>query len=97
MSKVKILIVEDESIVAKDIQYSLIKLGYTVCGIASNAEKAIELAASELPDLVLMDIMLKGEINGSIYQQMIRLNGRLTTLGGQGYMTPEKCSYKYFD
>jgi two-component system response regulator LytT len=64
MSKVKILIVEDESIVAKDIQYSLIKLGYTVCGIASNAEKAIELAASELPDLVLMDIMLKGEING---------------------------------
>ncbi len=64
MSKVKILIVEDESIVAKDIQYSLIKLGYSVSGIASNAEKAIELATSELPDIIIMDIMLKGDING---------------------------------
>ena len=64
MANLKILIVEDESIVAKDIQYSLIKLGYTVCGIASNAEKAIELATTESPDMVLMDIMLKGDING---------------------------------
>ena len=64
MSKTKILIVEDESIVAKDIQFSLNKLGYAVCGIASTYDKAIDLAEKEQPDLVLMDIMLKGDING---------------------------------
>ena len=64
MSKTKILIVEDESIVAKDIQFSLNKLGYAVCGIASSSDKAIDLAGKEQPDLVLMDIMLKGDING---------------------------------
>lgn len=64
MSKTKILIVEDESIVAKDIQFSLNKLGYAVCGIASSSDKAINLAGKEQPDLVLMDIMLKGDING---------------------------------
>ncbi len=64
MSKTKILIVEDESIVAKDIQFSLNKLGYAVCGIASSCDKAIDLAEKEQPDLVLMDIMLKGDING---------------------------------
>ena len=64
MSKTKILIVEDESIVAKDIQFSLNKLGYAVCGIASSSDKAMDLADLEQPDLVLMDIMLKGDING---------------------------------
>lgn len=64
MSKIKILVVEDESIVAKDIQFSLEKLGYEVCGIASTGERAIELTLAEDPDLVLMDIMLKGPING---------------------------------
>jgi DNA-binding LytR/AlgR family response regulator len=64
MSKTKILIVEDESIVAKDIQFSLNKLGYAVCGIASSSDKAMDLAELEQPDLVLMDIMLKGDING---------------------------------
>jgi DNA-binding LytR/AlgR family response regulator len=64
MSKIRILIVEDESIVARDIQFSLNKLGYGVCGIASTSEKALDLAVVEQPDLVLMDIMLKGEVNG---------------------------------
>jgi DNA-binding LytR/AlgR family response regulator len=64
MSKIKILIVEDESIVAKDIQFSLNKLGYTVCGIASNGDKALEIARLEDPDMVLMDIMLKGNKSG---------------------------------
>lgn len=64
MSKIKILIVEDESIVAKDIQYSLEKLGYDVCGSVSNGEKAFDTAQLIQPDLVLMDIMLKGPVNG---------------------------------
>jgi DNA-binding LytR/AlgR family response regulator len=64
MSKINILVVEDESIVSKDIQHSLKKVGYNVVGAASTGEKAIELALSEKPDLILMDIMLKGSMNG---------------------------------
>jgi two-component system response regulator LytT len=64
MSKINILIVEDESIIARDVQFSLNKLGYGVSGIASSSDKAFDLAVIEQPDLVLMDIMLKGEING---------------------------------
>ena len=64
MSKINILVVEDESIVSKDIQHSLKKIGYNVVGAASTGDKAIELARLEKPDLVLMDIMLKGAMNG---------------------------------
>lgn len=64
MSKINVLVVEDESIVSKDIQHSLKKIGYNVVGSASTGEKAIDLARSEKPDIVLMDIMLKGGMNG---------------------------------
>lgn len=64
MAKVRVLVVEDESIVSKDIQRSLERLGYEVAGASSTGEKAIELAKEEQPDIVLMDIMLKGEMNG---------------------------------
>ena len=64
MSKINVLIVEDESIVAKDIQHSLKKLGYNILGICSTGEDAIKSAKDLSPDLVLMDIMLKGDMNG---------------------------------
>jgi DNA-binding LytR/AlgR family response regulator len=64
MSKTNILIVEDESIVAKDIQHSLKKLGYTVVDICSTGESAVTAAEEKKPDLILMDIMLKGEMSG---------------------------------
>ncbi len=64
MSKTNILIVEDESIVAKDIAQSLKKLGYNVIEIASSGEAAVIIAEEKKPDLVLMDIMLKGEMSG---------------------------------
>ncbi len=64
MSKTNVLVVEDESIVSKDIQLSLKKLGYNVVGAAATSEKAIDLIRSEKPDIVLMDIMLKGDVNG---------------------------------
>lgn len=72
MLKTNILIVEDESIVAKDIQHSLIKLGYSVVGIASSADKALEILRTEQPGIVLMDIMLKGELNGIQTAEIIR-------------------------
>jgi DNA-binding LytR/AlgR family response regulator len=61
---VKILVVEDESIVSKDIQQTLKKLGYQVVGSADNAEDAVKLATELKPDLVLMDIMIKGNKTG---------------------------------
>jgi DNA-binding LytR/AlgR family response regulator len=72
MSKTNILIVEDESIVAKDIQHSLKKLGYTVVGMCSTGEDAIRTAEEVKPDLVLMDIMLKGDMSGIDAAGMIR-------------------------
>lgn len=64
MEKAKILIVEDEVIVALDLEGKLKKLGYTVCAIASTGREAVDKAASNYPDLVLMDISLKGNISG---------------------------------
>ena len=63
-SKYKILIVEDEILVASDIQESLESLGYTVQGMVDTAQKAIDAVENELPDLILMDINLKGEMTG---------------------------------
>jgi DNA-binding LytR/AlgR family response regulator len=63
-SKANILITEDESIVAKDIQMNLKKLGYNVVGICSSGEDAIVAADEKTPDIILMDIMLKGEMSG---------------------------------
>ena len=64
MAKVKILIVEDESIVAKDIQNILINLGFDVPVIVSNGEDAISMAQKHKPELILMDIMIKGDMTG---------------------------------
>jgi len=64
MLKNNILVIEDEAIVSKDIQQSLKKLGYNIVGSAATGEKAVILAEETIPDLVLMDIMLKGEMSG---------------------------------
>ena len=64
MSQKKILIVEDESIIAEDISDSLISLGYRITGMVYSGEEAIEAAARCRPDLVLMDVNLQGEIDG---------------------------------
>lgn len=64
MTKANVLVVEDEFIVSKDIQSSLKKLGYQVIGAAPSGEKALELLEANQTDIVLMDIMLKGELNG---------------------------------
>ena len=62
--KTKILIVEDEAIVAKDISVCLEKIGYEVIATFSKGEKALHFLKENKPDLVLMDIMLAGNISG---------------------------------
>ena len=64
MLKNHILIVEDEAIVASDIQYSLQKLGFFVTGVAASGELALSMIKSSQPDLILMDIMLQGKLSG---------------------------------
>lgn len=72
MAKINILVVEDENIVSKDIQQSLKKLGYNVVGSAATGEDAIELTEKNLPQLVLMDIMLKGDMSGIEAAEVIK-------------------------
>lgn len=72
MNNINVLVVEDESIVSKDIQHSLKKLGYQVVGAAATGEKALELVRSESPDIVLMDIMLKGDMNGIEVAEIVK-------------------------
>lgn len=64
MTLTRILVVEDESIVAMDIQDRLESLGYDVPATVATGERAIEKAATLRPDLVLMDIQLPGEMDG---------------------------------
>lgn len=59
-----ILIVEDESITALDLKFTLEELGYNIIDITDNGQDAINIAAETSPDLTIMDINLKGEMNG---------------------------------
>lgn len=64
MSKVRILLVEDERVVAADIEACVSGLGYDVVGSAASGVEALRLAVRTEPDLVLMDIKLKGDLDG---------------------------------
>lgn len=71
MKENKILIVEDESIIAFDLEACLVDFGYDVVGVTGFGEEAIKLADELKPDLVLMDIMLKGQMDGVTAAQRI--------------------------
>ena len=64
MQSARILIVEDEQIVAADLERTLRRLGYQVVGLAASGQSAVEHAQEAQPDLVLMDIKLKGVLDG---------------------------------
>src|SRR5580700_8948721 len=75
MSKSRIMLVEDENVVAADIQECVKGLGYQVVGAAATGAEALRLAVTTMPDLVLMDIKLKGPLDGidvaaALYDQL---------------------------
>ena len=72
MSQARILVVEDQAIVARDLQRMLLGLGYDVPAIVSLGEKALPKVAELLPDLILMDVRLKGKLNGIATATQIR-------------------------
>jgi len=70
--KAKILIVEDEQLVGMDLAKSLERLGYTITGAVGSGEEAIEKALDDSPNLIIMDIRLKGKIDGIAAAEAIR-------------------------
>ncbi|MFA9211022.1 MAG: LytR/AlgR family response regulator transcription factor [Moraxellaceae bacterium] len=72
MTHANVLIIEDEFIVSRDIQSSLIEFGYSVLGIVSSGEKALAFIAEQVPDILLIDIQLKGAINGIELAELIK-------------------------
>ncbi|WP_020569810.1 response regulator transcription factor [Neolewinella persica] len=68
----RILIVEDEAIIATEIEFSLRKLGYQIVGKARNGDKALDLLASTKPDLALLDIDIQGTLSGIDLARIIR-------------------------
>ena len=72
MTQARILVVEDESIVALDIQDRLESLGYEVPATVASGERAVEQAGALRPDLVLMDIQLQGRMDGVEAADQIR-------------------------
>lgn len=72
MSGRAILIVEDERIVAMDLQRTLRDFGYDAYAVASSADQAISIAAERVPDLALMDIRLRGPVDGIDVARVLR-------------------------
>jgi PAS domain S-box-containing protein len=70
--KAKILICEDEVIIATDLDGYLRSLGYTVCGTAASGPMALKLVERRQPDLVMMDIVLQGKMDGIDTAEIIR-------------------------
>jgi two-component system response regulator LytT len=70
--KFRILIVEDDSIIAEDLAGYMEDFGYQAMQTASNAEEALKLLKHELPDLILLDVGLEGEIDGIQLAQLIQ-------------------------
>jgi diguanylate cyclase (GGDEF)-like protein/PAS domain S-box-containing protein len=72
MQNERILVVEDEKIISLDLQRRLEKFGYQVVGLATTGTDAVEKARSLLPDIILMDIMLGGDIDGIDAAQQVK-------------------------
>jgi response regulator of citrate/malate metabolism len=72
MNELKTLIVEDESLVGLELKHRLELMGFEVCGMAATANKAIQIIEEKKPNLVLMDVKIKGELSGIETAKIIR-------------------------
>jgi two-component system response regulator LytT len=74
MSKIKVLIVEDELIIAEDMKLMLEELGYEVVGVASDSKEAVDILTTNLPDIALIDLMLRQGDDGVSLARSIKEN-----------------------
>lgn len=72
MAGARILVVEDEWLVGQEISENLKDLGYDLAGLAPSGEGALKLAAENQPDLVIMDILLQGDMDGIQAAEQLR-------------------------
>jgi CheY-like chemotaxis protein len=70
--RMRVLVVEDDAIIGMDIEHRVRKLGYEVCGVADSAGEALDIAFRTQPDIALMDIRLRGEVDGIEAARMLR-------------------------
>ena len=89
MEQARILIVEDDWVIALDMRSKLTKLGYICSGIAPSGEGAIRSVSNDAPDIVLMDIVLKGEMDGIEAASQIRTNFNIPVIYVTAYADDE--------
>ena len=90
MEKARILIVEDETIIAMEVESQLQRLGYEVTSVVDTGEKAISKAESDKPDLILMDIRIKGEMDGIDAAEVIRNKFGIPVIFSTAYLDEER-------
>ena len=71
VEKARIMVVEDEAVISLEIQDRLTKMGHSICGTAASGEEALSVATAKCPDLILMDINLRGDVDGVQTAQQI--------------------------
>lgn len=89
MNSEKILLVEDEWVVAEQISSNLKQFGYDVCSTVSTGDDAIRMVETERPNLILMDIVLKGKIDGIEAAEQIALQSDIPVIYLTSYTKPE--------
>ncbi|TWA58822.1 PAS domain S-box-containing protein [Azospirillum brasilense] len=89
MIAARILIVEDDRIVARDIQHQVSRMGHVVVALSTSGEEAVRLAVHHQPDLVLMDIRLDGEMDGIEAARRIREAQRIPVVFLTAYANDE--------
>jgi len=87
-SPASILLVEDEGIVAHDLQETLTRLGYRISGIASEGAQAVRMAQDLQPELVVMDVGLRGEIDGIQAARLIQERSQVPVIFLTGHSDP---------
>lgn len=89
MKKIRILLVEDEAIIAYNLSMELELEGYTICGCVACGNNAIQKSREENPDLILMDISLQGDMDGILTMEKIRKQQDIPVIFMTGYSQPE--------
>jgi PAS domain S-box-containing protein len=89
MTAARILIVEDDRIVARDIEQQLLRLGYLVTGLTGRGDEALALATSTQADLVLMDIRVQGPVDGIEAARLVRAHCQIPVVFLTAYADDE--------
>ena len=90
MSKARILVVEDEAIIAMEIESCLQNLGYEVTSVVNTGDKAIQKAEEDKPDLILMDIRIQGDKDGIEAAEIIRERFGVPVIFSTAYFNEER-------